>query len=188
MPPPLLPSINNNCVWIQPSHMEKLASDTHMCVSTHSETQIILIISHEISFSFPNLALLHALAAARGGQLFTFFFPPIQFFPRKLLTRALAGHCAKPSHVLPLRRSAAWRGRRESTPGAAPLTLPPLSLTSSLSHRKGEWAREGGLSGGASETDSAAWMSHAGTVFQSCVELQHEPSQPPVNISGGGLG
>lgn len=73
MPSLLLPSINNNCIWIQLSHMEKLASDTYVCVSTHLETQIILIILHEISFSFPNLALVHALSAARGGLLLFFF-------------------------------------------------------------------------------------------------------------------
>lgn len=73
MPSLLLPSINNNCIWIQPSHMEKLASDMYMCVSTHLETQIILIILHEISFSFPNLALVHAPSAAHRGLLLFFF-------------------------------------------------------------------------------------------------------------------
>lgn len=130
MPSLLLPSINNNCIWIQLSHVEKLASDMYMCVSTRLETQIILIISHEISFSFPNLALVHVLSAARGGLLLFF---SLLFFPWKLLTRALAGHCAKPYHVL-LRRQTARRGRQESIPPAARLTLPPLSLTSYLSH------------------------------------------------------
>lgn len=75
MPSLLLPSINNNCIWIQLSHVEKLASDTYMCVSMHLETQITLIILHEISFSFPNLALVHALSAARVGLLlFLYFF------------------------------------------------------------------------------------------------------------------
>lgn len=53
--------------------MEKLASDMYMCVSTHLETQIILIILHEISFSFPNLALVHAPSAAHRGLLLFFF-------------------------------------------------------------------------------------------------------------------
>lgn len=133
MPSLLLPSINNNCIWIQLSHVEKLASDTYMCVSMHLETQIILIILHEISFSFPNLALVHALSAARAGLLLLFIFFSILFFPWKLLTRALVGYCAKPYHVL-LRRQTARRGRQESIPPAAQLTLPPLSLTSYLSH------------------------------------------------------
>lgn len=74
IPSLLLPSINNNCIWIQLSHVEKLASDTYMCVSMHLETQIILIILHEISFRFPNLALVHALSAARVWLLLFFFF------------------------------------------------------------------------------------------------------------------
>lgn len=131
MPSLLLPSINNNCIWIQPSHVEKLARDTYMCVSMHLETQIILIILHEISFSFPNLVLLPAPSVALRG-LPRFFFS-ILFLPWKLLTRALAGHCAKLYHVL-LRRQAAPRGRQESIAPAALLTLPPLSLTSYLSH------------------------------------------------------
>lgn len=97
MPSLLLPSINNNCIWIQQSHVEKLANDTYMRASTHLETQIILIILHEISFSFPNLAPVRALSMACRGPLL--FFPAL-LFPWKLLTRALAGYCAEPYGVL----------------------------------------------------------------------------------------
>lgn len=97
MPSLLLPSINNNCIRIQQSHVEKLANDTYMRASTHLETQIILIILHEISFSFPNLAPVRALSVACRGPLL--FFPAL-LFPWKLLTRALAGYCAEPYHAL----------------------------------------------------------------------------------------
>lgn len=104
------------------------------------------------------------------------FFPTL-FFPCKLLTRALAGHCAKLYHVLQ-RRQAAPRGRQESIAPAALLTLPPLSLTSYLSHWKGAWAGArqpwAAVGGWESETDSTAWMPHAGAVSRSCAELQHE--------------
>lgn len=97
MPSLLLLSINNDCTQIQQSHEERLALNICMCVSTRFETQIILIILHEVSFSFPNLALVHALPMACRGLLLYF---PVQLFPQKLLTRALAGHCVKSYHAL----------------------------------------------------------------------------------------
>lgn len=116
MPSLLLLSINNNCTQIQQSHVERLALNICMCVSTRFETQIILIILHEISFSFPNLALVHVLPVACRGPLLYF---PVQLFPQKLLTRALAGHCVKPYHA-PLRvaEPAALGQPRSPSPGS----------------------------------------------------------------------
>lgn len=152
-----------------------------MYVSVPLETQIILIILHKISFSFPNLALVHALTAAHGGLLLFLFW--ILFFLRKLLTRALAGYCAKATRVL-LRRQTARRGRQESIAPAARRTRPPLSLTSYLSPWKGARARarRPGAVGGCERqaasqrsTDATRWSgSRSGA----------EPALPPGNAPG----
>lgn len=144
--------------------MEKLASNTHMYVSMPSETQITLIILHGIIFSFPNLALVHALTAAHRELLLFIFKKYPSSFRSCWLEHELGivhkrGVCCC-AHRL-LREADKNQLLRQLGEPAHPSHWHPLAAPENA-HGLDRASRRGAVGGCERQPDSTARITHAG--------------------------